>query len=100
LFKDQIECYKTIFEDLERSTPTNWQKIKIEFEYTSNESAHGTFTYWDQESSEVTYAGGTFTAIYIDQLAHLVSNEEKGLFKKCTLEFFKDGKYDASFEYT
>jgi hypothetical protein len=99
MFRDQLECYQAIANDLITMTNQDWAKIQVEATRTSDSSMNMVITSFLKDGREASLDKAGFLPFYFDSLANLVSTPEKGLYKKCTFILFKDGKFDSNFDY-
>jgi hypothetical protein len=99
-FDTPTECYQAIGAALAGASRSAWDNITLDatLEGMRVDVVVGC---WRSGSDEpVEYLTGIpRLASYIYDLARLVSTEEKGLFKKCRFNLYKNGKFDVNFTY-
>lgn len=99
MFRDQLECYHVIANDLITMANQDWIKIQVEASRTSESSMNMVITSYLTDGRESSLDKAGLLPFYFDALASLVSTPEKGLYKKCTFILLNDGKFDSNFEY-
>ncbi len=83
MFRDPVECYQAIADELVQVVKEPWTRIDVEVKLTGASSVNTKITYLKSDGEK----GSTFDVImlprYFFELAKLVSTEEKGLYKRC-----------------
>jgi hypothetical protein len=99
MFSDQLECYQAIGSTLAAATKEPWASIKVEIAL-QGARVDAVVSYVRAESGETAYLTGVpMLARYFHELAHLVSSEGKGLYKRCVFTLDRGGRYDSQFVY-
>ena len=100
MFSDVIECYQAIGAALASASRNSWDRIVLDATLTGDQ-VDVVAGCWQQGNAEATeyLTGVPRLARFIYELAGLISNEEKGLFKKFTFTLHKDGKFNVDFTY-
>jgi hypothetical protein len=100
MFNDVIECYEAMGKTLATSASAPWTRILVDATLDGNR-IDAVVCYWNGEAEKPTgyLTGVPMLARCVHELARLVGNEDKGLFKKCHFSLKRDGKYNVDFEY-
>lgn len=100
MFSDAIECYEAVGKTLASSTRVPWTRILVDANLEGSRVA-AVVAYWDGPTDRPAghLTGVPMLARYLYELARLVSDEERGFFKKCHFDLHNDGKFDVDFEY-
>lgn len=98
LFKEPIEYYQAIANELVEVIKEGWTSIEVEAELF-NDSIDLEVVYFRSDGTEESRVITVMLADYFYELARVVSNEEKGLYKKCRFILKDDGSFDVNFKY-
>jgi hypothetical protein len=101
MFKDAIECYHAIGNTLANAAKgSSWDRIVVDATLDGMRVDAVVACWLEDQARPVRYLTGVpRLALFMHELARLVSTEEKGLFKKCQFVLEKDGKFNADFVY-
>jgi hypothetical protein len=99
LFNDPVECYQAIANELVQIINEPWERIDVEAKLTGESSINTKVTYIKKSGGK----GNTFDVImlprYFFELASLLSDMDKGLYKQCDFVLKSDGNFDVNFTY-
>ena len=96
--KDPIDYYQAIADELVEIIHEPWQKTVVDVE-RSEDSIGMTVIYTRIDGSEESDVDVIMLPRYFFELANVISNPGKGLYKRCKFVLEKSGEYDISFEY-
>jgi len=99
MFQDSIECYQAIGSALNAVAPSGWTNIKVQVHLDGVQVDAVVSCTLASKQDLVYLTGVPRLASYFHELARLLSNEEKGLFKSCDYTLESNGKFNADFTY-
>ena len=95
---DPIDYYQAIGQELTDVITEEWSSIEIEAVRYEN-SIDLEIVYFRPDGSEESRVKTKMIPEYFFNLARVVSNEDKGLYKKCFFKMDSSGSFDVNFEY-
>ncbi|CCN72619.1 hypothetical protein [Vibrio nigripulchritudo] len=98
LFEEPLEYYQAIASELVETINETWISIEIEA-ILLEDSIELEVVYFRPDGSEESRVRSIMLADYFYELARVVSNESKGLYKKCNFTLKSNGTFDVNFEY-
>ena len=98
LFNDPVGYYQAIANELVDIIKEPWTSVEVE-SVLFDESVDLEVVYFRPDGSEESRVRTVMLADYFYELARVISNEEKGLYKKCKFVLKSDGNFDVDFEY-
>lgn len=100
MFSDAIECYEAMGKALASSARAPWTRILVDATLDGGR-VDAIVSYWNGEAENPAgyLTGVPMLARCVYELAQLVSNDGKGLFRKCHFDLRSDGKFNVDFEY-
>lgn len=94
------DYYQAIAEELVSVVFEPWIKIKIDvIRYEDSLNFTTVLTRPNGSTESKIDTASTMIPEYFDVLAHEISSEEKGLYKRCVFVLYPDGNFNADFEY-
>ena len=98
MFKSPDEYYQAIAEELVEIIKEPWNSVEVEaIRFT--DSIDTSVKYTRPDGSKESRVRTIMLPDYFYNLADVISNKEKGLYKKCIFKLSSDGKFKADFEY-
>ena len=98
MLKDPQQYYEAIANELSEIIQEEWVRIEIEaIRYESSIDLE--IVYFRPDESEESRVRTKMLPDYFFDLAKVVSNEEKGLYKKCLFKLENSGTFNVDFEY-
>jgi len=98
MFKDPKQYYEAIANELIEIIPEEWTHIEIEA-IRFESSIDLEIVYFRPDTSEESRVRTKMLPDYFHDLAKVVSNEKKGLYKKCFFKLERNGTFNVDFEY-
>lgn len=98
LFNDAIEYYQAIANELVEVIPAPWTNITVKAKLFES-SINIQVIYYKPDGSKESRVRTVMINRYFYELARIVSNEDKGLYKQCNFVLHNNGKFDVNFEY-
>ncbi len=98
MFKDQVECYEAITNELVHIIKDQWDSVEIEAKTTGESSINIKAVYFNARGKH-SIIDFVMIPRYFYELRKLVSTEDKGFYKVCKFKILNNGKYDTNFEY-
>jgi hypothetical protein len=100
MLSDPVECYRAIGNLLSCAAKEPWDRIVLDAALDGARVDVVVGCWREGETVAFSYLTGIpRLARSIHNLAHLVSTEEKGLFRRCTFTLYKNGEYNVDFTY-
>jgi hypothetical protein len=100
MFNDPIECYQAIGSALATASKDPWDRIVLDATLDGVRVDTKVSCWREGVAEPVSYLTGVpRLASFIFDLAHLISTEERGVFKTCNFVLYKDVKFDVQFAY-
>ena len=97
-FSDPIEYYQAIANELVEIIREPWTSVEVEAKLF-DDSINLKVVYIRPDGSRESDVDEIMLPEYFYELARVVSNEEKGLYKQCDFNLKNDGNFDVNFEY-
>jgi hypothetical protein len=99
MFKDPIECYQAIAQEIASlMAGRQWREFRVECELDGNSTdMQMEFVNADGEKDYLTQSSRL--PEYFVALAPLVSTPDKGFYKVCRFSLAPDGRYAVDFDY-
>ncbi|MDN3238032.1 immunity protein YezG family protein [Pseudomonas sp. WAC2] len=98
LFNDAIEYYQAIANELVEIIPEPWNRVTVTAKLFES-SIETQVIYYKPDGSKESRVRTVMINRYFYELAQVVSNEDKGLYKQCNFALHDNGKFDVNFEY-
>ncbi len=98
LFNDPVDYYQAIADELVDVISEKWTSIEIKAERFEN-SVDLMIVYFKPDGSEKSRVRTKMIPVYFFELARVVSDENKGLYKKCFYTLNDKGNFKVDFEY-
>ncbi|WP_166110323.1 hypothetical protein [Pseudoalteromonas sp. Z9A5] len=97
-FNDPVEYYQAIANELNEIINEPWVSIEVEAKLFAD-SINLKIVFFRTDGSRESDVDEIMLPEYFYELAKVVSNEEKGLYKQCDFILNNNGKFDVNFEY-
>ena len=97
-FDDPVEYYQAIASELNEIINEPWVSVEVEAKLFED-SINLKVVYFRADGSRESDVDEIMLPEYFYELAKVVSNEEKGLYKQCDFVLKNDGGFDVNFEY-
>jgi hypothetical protein len=97
-YADPLECYQEIGNLLAKHAPEAWSEIEVEA-LLEGSSVDLLVMYTDKAGSKKNIPYIPMLARTFYDLAKLVSDQQKGLYKKCLFKIKNDGDFKVDFVY-
>ena len=98
MFSDPLEFYEAIASELFEIIDLSWDRVEVEARRFDS-SINLKVVYFLPDGSRKSDVDEVMLPEYFYELAKVVSNTDKGLYKKCSFVLKNTGEYDVNFEY-
>jgi hypothetical protein len=98
LFSDQEEYYQAIANELIEIIKEPWDSVEVEAKLFED-SINLKVVYLRPDGSSESDTEEIMLPEYFYELARVVSDEKRGLYKRCIFALNSDGVFDVNFEY-